>query len=58
MKVLWTRKITDNIRVSLEYKKEDQWIGRFYRNTPWLREEWFILIPCFPLHIEIVKDVE
>lgn len=43
--------------ISLEFKKEDQWIGRFwkytyveYKEKPIEYDLWICIIPCFPIH--------
>lgn len=46
---------------TLEYKREDQWVGHFYRDfgEPTLgRKHWVCLIPCFPISwVRWRKDV-
>ena len=51
------------MRIRIEFKIEDFWIGAFWRSTfdavgpsrkDWVRatyDLWICLIPCFPLHL-------
>lgn len=37
-------------RLRFEFKKEDAWIGAFWRRTGDRFDLWLCLVPCFPLH--------
>uniref|UniRef100_A0A6M3LHF4 Uncharacterized protein n=1 Tax=viral metagenome TaxID=1070528 RepID=A0A6M3LHF4_9ZZZZ len=41
------------MRISLEFKLEDMWVGVFWRYAPayCLWHIYICLIPCFPIHI-------
>ena len=41
------------MKISLEFKLEDLWVGIYWRRDKhyWLNHIWICLIPCFPIHI-------
>ena len=42
-----------NMKISLEFKLEDLWIGAYWRydGVYMLQHLWICFIPCFPIHI-------
>lgn len=44
------------LRISLEFKIEDLWIGAFWRRSLHGLDVWICLIPCLPIHIFIEYD--
>ncbi len=48
-------------RICLEIKREDLWVGAFYKRGTMLGGQldsldiWICLLPCLPLHITLVK---
>jgi hypothetical protein len=41
------------MKARLEFKREDMWIGVFWRRADGTRHIWICLLPCLPLHIEV-----
>jgi len=41
------------MKLSIEFKLEDMWIGAYWRHdiVYGLRHLWICLIPCIPIHI-------
>ncbi len=45
------------LTATIEFKKQDAWVGAFWKRTPFDREGWdawdvwVCLIPCFPVHV-------
>lgn len=52
------------IRIRIEFKKEDMWIGWFWKTSENISSDtldiWVIIppfgIPCFPIHIFIERE--
>ena len=54
------------MKIKVEFKLQDFWIGGFWK----IEEEfgqgesiaylhiWICLIPCFPIHIKLIRDKE
>jgi len=40
------------MRVRLEWKPEDLWVGVFWRRSGRRTDVWVCLLPCLPIHIE------
>ena len=38
-------------KVNIEFKKEDCWIGIYWRRKINSLNIWICIIPCFPIHI-------
>ena len=53
MKVLAAGQLTPTIRVGLEYKLADLWVGAFYARKGAILHVWVCVVPCLPIHIEI-----
>ena len=45
-----------HIKVRLEFKVEDLWIGAFWRRDDVGLDIWVCLLPCLPLHIWTWKE--
>jgi len=54
-------------KINFEYKLQDLWIGLYWQHTnaklvdgdkPMFTEIWICFIPCFPLHITVVRNLE
>ncbi len=50
------------MRIRLEFKKEDCWIGMFWRKQysnigTWI-DIWICLIPMIPIHITYLKSLK
>lgn len=54
----------NNIKIKLEFKLEDFWIGVFWKRKPRWEELryvgkdlhiWICIIPCFPIHINFIN---
>jgi hypothetical protein len=52
------------VRIRLEFKREDLWIGAYWKTRAWIRghdlvgnvvDLWICLIPCLPVHVSWVK---
>ncbi len=41
------------MKMRLEWKLADCWIGAFWKREPGGFHLWICLIPCIPLHIQI-----
>jgi len=39
------------MKIRLEFKKEDCWIGLYWKKSNSRLDIWVCLIPCFPIHI-------
>jgi len=55
------------IRIRFEFKLPDFWVGLFWKTTncetdegpkPLFTDFWICIIPCFPLHITIMRKAE
>lgn len=43
------------IRMRLEYKQEDMWIGVYWRDADTSIDIWLCMLPCLPIHINFWK---
>lgn len=43
------------MKARFEFKFEDMWVGVFWRKGANQTEVWICLVPCFPLHIVLLK---
>jgi hypothetical protein len=39
------------VRIRLEFKPQDLWIGAFWRRSIDVLDVWVCLIPCLPIHL-------
>ena len=42
------------MKIRIEFKKEDLWVGVFYKKPHRYWDDWHVwicLLPCFPIHI-------
>jgi hypothetical protein len=67
VKTLFGCHITSKVYVALEFKKEDLWVGAFWRtwHNPFAFrhdleefEVWVCLLPCFPIHLTFMRTKE
>lgn len=45
------RMLLNGRRWGFEFKKEDLWVGLFWKTTGNCADIWICFVPCFPLHI-------
>ena len=45
------------MELKLEFKKQDCWIGLFWRKTKHINEVWICIIPMFPIHITWYDEI-
>lgn len=43
--------------IGLEFKLQDVWVGFYWENSYEDFDIWLCLIPCFPIHLLIIKRV-
>ena len=52
------------MKVRLEFKLEDFWVGAFWKKTTYVENQmythkrldiWVCIVPCFPLHITLKR---
>lgn len=43
--------MNSNLKIRLEWKPQDAWIGAFWKRTPAKTDIWICLLPCVPIHI-------
>jgi len=54
MKVLAKKEWASHLRVvrlSMEWKLEDFWVGASWRRQPGHLQVWACLVPCLPIHL-------
>jgi hypothetical protein len=44
------------MKVQLEFKLPDLWIGAFWKRSGDILHIWICLCPCFPIHIQIPRN--
>ncbi len=45
------------MKIRVEYKLTDLWIGLFWKHEGTTLHLWVCLVPCFPIHLEIKREV-
>jgi hypothetical protein len=55
MKTIWSYEIGTLMKVSLESKLQDMWVGAYWKNGDYIFHLWICVIPCLPIHIEWMK---
>ncbi len=55
MKTIWSYELGTLMKVSLEWKLQDLWIGAYWDNRTYIFHLWICIIPCVPIHIELFK---
>lgn len=64
MKTLFQFHVKPSFHVAFEFKKEDLWVGAFWRtwHNPFAFrrdleefEVWVCLFPCFPIHLTFMR---
>lgn len=49
------------MKVRLEFKKEDLWVGVYWRGVPWADaywryDIWLCVLPCLPVHVTWYRE--
>lgn len=47
-----------HIWLRFEFKLADMWIGWFWQRREHVLHIWICLVPCVPLHVQVVKESE
>lgn len=46
-----------NLKIKLEWKVQDLWLGAYWKRNRLCTEIWVCLIPCVPIHITLWRVV-